>query len=374
MTEARIQGFVASGFEPVQDAFQANFDGGEELGAGFCVLRGDDILVDLVGGFADRSASLPWTHETIVPVFSTTKPIAALVMASVIDALPALYETPVSDVWPDFAANGKDAVTIAELLSHQAGLPGFAEEIDPDLWLDPAACAAALAEQKPMWPPGTAHGYHPMSWGYLIGELVQRISGRSLGTILREDFCEPFEIDFQIGLPASEDARIGQMQRPRALPSLGELNDAKKAAFMTKWAAPNRNAETWRRIEIPSANGHGTAKSVATLYGLFANGGRLDGQKLISDDAFDGLVELRTHGRDLVLPFETAFGAGVMHNVAGLFGPNPKTLCHAGWGGSMGLADPDLGISAGYVMNKQSNHLMGDPRASHLIEAVYACL
>lgn len=374
MSEPETQGFVTAGFEPVRDAFEANLASGEDLGAGFCVLRGDDILVDLVGGFADRAASQPWTHQTIVPVFSTTKPIAALVMASVIDALPALYETPVSDVWPDFGANGKDTVTIAELLSHQAGLPGFPEEIDPDLWLDPAACAVALAALAPLWTPGTAHGYHPMSWGYLIGELVFHISGRSLGTILREDFCEPFEIDFQIGLPPSEDSRIGQMQRPRALPSLGELNDAKKAAFMTKWAAPNRNAETWRRIEIPSANGHGTAKSVATLYGLFASGGRLDGKRLITEGAFDGLVEMRTHGHDLVLPFETAFGAGVMHNVAGLFGPNPKTLCHAGWGGSMGLADPDLGISAAYVMNKQSNHLMGDPRAGRLIDALYACL
>lgn len=374
MGEAPISGHVASGFEPVRKAFKANFADGEELGAGFCVFRGDEILVDLVGGFADASATRPWTEETIVPVFSTTKPIAALVMASIIDALPAQYETPVADVWPDFAANGKEDVTIGELLSHQAGLPGFAEEIDPALWLDPPACAAALAAQAPLWAPGSAHGYHPMSWGYFIGELVQRISGRSLGTILREEVCQPHQIDFQIGVEAEEDARIGEMQRPRSMPSLGKMSEPKRVAFLTKWSAPNRNAEAWRRIEIPSANGHGTAKSVARLFGIYANGGALGGEEIIGETAFDGLTELRTQGPDLVLPFETGFGAGVMHNVAGLFGPNPNTLCHAGWGGSMGLADPDLGISAAYVMNKQSSNLMGDPRAGRLIDALYKCV
>ncbi|MEL7547956.1 MAG: serine hydrolase domain-containing protein [Pseudomonadota bacterium] len=374
MPDFDINGFTASGFEPVRNAFEANFVSGDELGAGFCVFRGDDTLVDLTGGFSDRARTAPWAHNTIVPVFSTTKPIAALVMASVIDMLTAQYETPVAEIWPEFGTHGKAAVTIGELLSHQAGLPGFVDEIDPALWLEPARCAAALAAQAPLWEPGTAHGYHPMSWGYFIGELVQRLSSRSLGTILREDICEPNDIDFQIGIPASEDDRVAKLQRPKAMPDLGELNEATKVAFLTKWAAPNRNAEQWRRIEIPSANGHGTARSVATLFGIYTSRGMLGGQRVISPTAFAGLTQLRTRGSDLVLPFETGFGAGIMHNVAGLFGPNPNTLCHAGWGGSMGLADPDAGISAAYVMNQQSNHLMGDPRARCLIDAVYACL
>ncbi|MEM9225145.1 MAG: serine hydrolase domain-containing protein, partial [Pseudomonadota bacterium] len=178
MSEYPISGHVAPGFEPVREAFAANFAEDQELGAGFCAILNGETVVDLHGGWADRQKNKAWDGDTIAPVYSATKGISALVLARVIDRLPAGYETLVAEVWPEFAAAGKEAVTIAEMVSHQAGLSGFAEEIDPALWLDPPACAAALAAQKPIWPPGSAHGYHPLSWGYLIGELVQRIAGR----------------------------------------------------------------------------------------------------------------------------------------------------------------------------------------------------
>lgn len=369
-----VKGFVAPGFEPVRDVFAATFESGEELGAGFAAILDGETIVDIRGGFADRRQEQAWNEDTLVPIYSTTKGIAALVIASVIGGLDEGYETPVSQVWPEFAANGKGAVTIGEVLSHQAGLVGFVEPIDPGLWLDPEALSAALAGLAPMWEPGTAHGYHPLTWGYLAGEIFKRISKRSLGTVLREDFCGPSSVDFHIGLPTSEHDRVADIQRPRELPKLGELNEFNRTAFLTKWGAPDRGGAIWREIEIPSANGHGTAKSVAELYGLYANGGVLHGKRLIETNDFANLTKRRVIGDDLVLPFVTEFAAGVMRNNLGIYGPNPETLAHSGWGGSLALGDPDRHLSAAYVMNRQSNFLQGDPRARRLVDALYGCL
>lgn len=374
MTDFPISGFTAPGFEPVKEAFEANFVEDKELGAGFAAYLDGDLIVDLRGGFADRRKENPWNENTIVPIYSTTKPIAALVLASLIDSIPAGYETPVADLWPEFGANGKGTITIAQLVSHQAGLPGFVEPIEPTLWLDPTACAAALAQLTPLWDPGTAHGYHPLSWGYLIGEVVKRIDGRSLGTVLRQEIAGPAEIDFQIGTPAKDHDRVAEIMRPRALSDLGEINEATKAAFLTKWAAPDRGGAIWREIEIPSANGIGTAKATAQLYGIYAHGGQLNGKRVISDAAFDTLTQSRVKGQDLVLPYVTEFAAGVMRNNIGFYGPNPDTLCHSGWGGSLALGDPDRRMSAAYVMNRQSNSLQADPRATRLISSLYGCL
>lgn len=374
MTDFPISGHVSPGFEPVKEAFEANFDEGQELGAGFSAIIEGEIIVDLHGGWADRAKSKIWDANTIVPVYSTTKPIAALVLAKVINALPQGYETPVADIWPEFGANGKSEVTIAQMVSHQAGLPGFVEPVDPAIWLDPPACAAALAPLAPMWEPATAHGYHPLTWGYLIGELVHRIEGRTVGTILREDIAGPAGIDFQIGTPAADHGRVAEIMRPRALPDLGELNEATKAAFLTKWAAPDRGGAIWREIEIPSANGIGTAKAVAELYSLYANRGELNGKSIIPDTSFEALIEPSVKGQDLVLPFVTEFAAGVMRNNLNIYGPNQDTLCHSGWGGSLALGDPDRHLSAAYVMNRQSNSLQGDPRATRLVQALYGCL
>ena len=368
-----ISGHVSAGFEPVYDVFRSNFTDGHELGAGFAAYLNGELIIDLKGGYADRNKSQPWDDQTIVPVYSTTKPIAALVLASLMDKLPDGYETLVSHVWPEFGCAGKDQITLGQMVSHQAGLPGFIEPIDPSLWLDPPACAAALARLEPLWSPGTAHGYHPLSWGYLIGETVQRLSGHSLGTVLRESFTDAFEIDFQIGTPARDHHRIAEIMRPRALPELGELNTATRAAFATKWAAPDRGGAIWREIEIPSANGIGSARAVAQLYGVYAHSGTLADTRVIEDSCFQALTRSRVKGQDLVLPYITEFAAGVMRNNLGLYGPNPGTLCHSGWGGSLALGDPDRNLSCAYVMNRQSNRLQADPRATRLVQALYGC-
>ena len=381
MNTPPIHGHAAPGFEAVRDAFQANFEEGVEQGASVAVILEGQTVVNLWGGFADRAGHEPWTEDTLVPVYSTTKGVAALVLARVLASTHGRvsYETPVAEVWPEFAAAGKAAVTIAELVSHQAGLPGFSREIDPALWLDPPACAAALAGEPPLWDPGSAHGYHPLSWGYLVGELVYRIDGRSLGTVLAEDFTGTAQghaaaIDFHIGLPDELHGRVADILRPKALPDLGEINAATEAAFMTKWAAPNRGGALWRRIEIPSANGHGTARAVAELYGIYAEHGRLGDREILSPGIYEALTASRVQGQDLVLPYVTEYAAGVMRNNLRLYGPNPATLAHSGWGGSLALGDPDRRLSLAYVMNRQLNRLQADPRAVRLIDACYACL
>lgn len=374
MTPDNLSARVAPGFEPVIDAFAGNFAEGLETGAGFAAWIGDDLVVDLTGGFADRATSRPWTKDTIVPVYSVSKGISALVIARLVSDGLIDYDTPLAYYWPDFGAHGKDRVTVAEALSHQAGVPGFAEPIDPALWLDPPALSARLAEEPPQWTPGAGSGYHPLNWGYLAGELVRRVSGRSLGTILQEDICAPLGLDFRIGTPASEHERVAELKRPTAFPELGELNAHKRAAFLTKWAAPDRGGAIWREIEIPSANGHGTAAAVARLYGAYANQGQIGTTRLFDADTYAALTRERCRGLDRVLPFDMSFGAGIMRNVTGAFGPNPDTLGHSGWGGSAAFGDPDQQLSAAYVMNRQSNILLGDPRPGRLVAALYGCL
>jgi CubicO group peptidase (beta-lactamase class C family) len=369
-----VRGFVATGFEAVAEAFAANFAEGAELGAGFAAILDGHTIVDLQAGFADRDQTRPWSETTLVPVYSTTKPIAALVAAWCVERGLLDYEAPVADIWPEFAAHGKKRVTLAQMLSHQAGVPGFPDPIDPALWLDPPALAAACAALAPMWPPATASGYHPLTWGYLIGEVVHRAAGRTLGAILREEICAPRGIDFHIGTPASEHPRCAEIKRPTNLPQLGELNAMKRAAFLTKWSAPDRGGAIWREIEIPSANGHGTALSVAQLDAAFATGGLVEGGRVISPETCAALTQSRIAGQDYVLPFDVDFAAGIMRNRQLVYGPNPSAYGHSGWGGSMGLADPDRRLSASYVMNRQTHSLQGDPRARRLIAALYGCL
>lgn len=366
------EGYVAPGFERVRDAFEAGL--GEELGAAFAAIRGGDVVVNLWGGWANRDQTRPWAEDTIVPVYSTTKGISALVMAVLADRGLLDYNAPVASLWPEFSAQDKDSVTIRQTLAHQAGVPGFIEPIDPDLWLDPPACTAAIAALAPLWPPGTASGYHPMTWGYIAGEIALRSAGRSLGTILREDICAPLGVDFQIGTPESDHVRAAEMRKPTRGGDFGEITPPRKAAFFTKWAAPIRGSTLWRKIEIPAANGHGTALAVARLFEAYATGGMINGARVLSQEGFDALTKRVWKGDDLVLPFNLDWRAGILGNSNRIYGPNLEAFGHSGNGGSVGFGDPAAGVSAGYVMNKQSHHIMGDPRAGRLIDALYSCL
>lgn len=367
-----VEGFVAPGFERVRDTFAANL--ADELGAGFAAVRDGQVLVNVWGGFADRARTRPWARDTIVPVYSTTKGVAALVVAWIVDKGTLSYADKIGALWPAFAAHGKGDLTIAQVLSHQAGVPGFIDPIDPDLWLDPPACAEAIAALQPLWPPGTASGYHPLTWGYIVGEIAQRAAGRSLGNILRAEICEPLGIDFRIGTPESEHARAAEIKKPSRVADFGEITAPRRAAFFTPWATSKRGSKRWREIEIPSANGHATALAVAQLYEAFATGGAVGETRIVSDAVFAQAVAPRWRGDDLVLPFNLDWRSGVLGNSNLFYGPNVEAIGHSGAGGSCGFGDPLAGIGVGYVMNAHSHHLMGDPRSLRLIEALYACL
>lgn len=371
-----IHGFAGEGFDAVRDAFAASFESGLELGARFTLVRAGQTVVDLWAGHADRQRTRPFDETTLTPVFSTTKALAALLIARLVDAGKLWYDQPVADVWPEFAQAGKAAITVEQVMSHQEGLPGFPEEIEPTLWFDWDAICAKLAAMAPLWPPGSASGYHPITFGYIAGEIFRRVEGRTMGTALRQDLAEPFGLDVWIGLPDAEHHRAADLQRPSGLPNFGEVNAATRAAFLTRWSSPaGRGQAEWRRMEIPAANGHATAQGLARLMGALANDGWLDGEVILSPALIAEASRERIRGQDLVLPFEMSWGAGFMRNApVKVWGPGEATFGHSGWGGSCAFADPETRLAGAYVMNKQSTDLLGDSRPRRLVEAAYAAL
>jgi CubicO group peptidase (beta-lactamase class C family) len=371
-----IRGFCPPRFAAVRAAFAGNFAQGLELGARFALAIGGEVVVDLMGGWADRHETRPFDEETLTAVFSTTKAMASLMIARLVDEGRLAYETPVAEVWPGFAAAGKDRVTVGEVLSHQGGLPGFAEPMEPSLWFEREAIIARLEAMAPMWAPGTASGYHPVTFGYLAGEIFRRVDGRSLSAALRQDIAAPLGLDLWIGVPDAEHARCADVRRPTALPDLGRIDEIKRVAFLTKWASPGgRSLAEWRRAEIPSVTGHATAPALARMMAILAGDGTLDGRRLLTKEAIDQARRSRVRGHDLVLPFDIAWGAGFLRNEGlGIYGPGQESFGHSGWGGSCAFADPKRGVSGAYVMNRQSAALIGDARARRLIEAAYAGL
>lgn len=373
-----IHGHLASGFEPVAEAFKENFSERGELGAGFTLIRDGEILVDIHAGHSDRKGEQPWTAETIVPVFSTGKAITALVVAWLVDQERLDYDAPVAEVWPEFAQAGKGEVTLAQALSHQAGLPGYPEEMEPSDWFDRELMESRFAAMAPMWPLGEGSGYHPISYGVIADAVVRRADakGRTVGAILREEICGPRGIDFHIGVPESEHERAAEHVLPPRPPHLGSMTPEKSAAFLKPWSSPGRRGTAaWRSAELPAANGHGTATAIARLMAPFATQGRLDDAAFVSGAVIEAAMKERVHGPDRVLPFDLSFAAGVMINRdSGAFGPEPKAVGHYGFGGSCGFADPERGVSGAYVMNRQMDVLVGDARAKALIEAAYRCL
>ena len=369
-----IHGLCPPRFAAVKDAFAANFteapEGLNEQAARFSVCVGGEVVIDLWGGWADAARTVPYGEGTLTPVFSTGKAVMALLIAMAVERGQLSYDEAVATAWPAFGQAGKDRITVAQMMSHQAGLPGFSEAVDPTIWFDRQAVLDRLCAQAPMWPPGTASGYHPITIGFLAGELFRRAEGRSMGAALREDFPG---LDLWIGLPEAEHGRVAALRKPASAPHLGTIDAIKSSAFLDRGSAPGgRGSTEWRTIEIPSANLHGTALDLARIMGVLSNGGKLDGRTVLSPGVLAEMLRERIHGPDKVVPFEISWAAGLMRNEGlHIFGPNPTAVGHCGWGGSCAFADPDAGVSGAYVMTRQSPHLIGDPRAQRLIGAVY---
>jgi CubicO group peptidase (beta-lactamase class C family) len=379
MTETpEIHGTCPDRFSGVRDAFVRNFTDGpeglDEVGARFTVCRAGETLVDLWAGHADTARTRPFTEDTLTPVFSTGKAVMALMIGWAVERGLLDYEAPVAAIWPEFGQAGKADITLAQLMSHQAGLSGLSPSIDPTLWFEPEKILEALCRQAPLWAPGTASGYHPITIGYLAGEVFRRADGRTMGQALQQDFADPAGLDLWLGLPEAEHGRVAQMKKPTSAPDLGVIDAVKTAAFLDKGSAPaGRGSAEWRKMEIPSANMHATAEALARMLALVLPEG-LAG-KTLSGATRTALTRERISGPDRVLPFTLSWAAGFMRNQGvDVFGANPETVGHCGWGGSCAFADPATGVTAAYVMTRQSPHLIGDPRPTALIKALYAAL
>ncbi len=378
MTDTPFDLISDSKFDPVKDVFTANFEDGEELGAGFCIYQYGNCLVDFMGGWADRKKTTALTRDHLIAVFSSGKAIAALTLAWLVEEDMLGYNQEVRSIWPEFSRFGKETLTVADVMSHQSGLAGITNpEWEPQDWYNWDKTITELENQTPIWTPGSACGYHPVTYGFLAGEIVRRadLDGRMLGQVLREEIAEMFGLDIWIGMPESEFPRCAEMIKPKSLAKFGDINAATRSAFLEKWSSPgSAGVEVWRKAELAGSNCHATAKSLAQAMSLFISG-TLNGVPFLSEDTRNHLMETRISGRNLVLPFDIDFAAGVMKNAPNFFfGPTPETIGHSGWGGSCVFADPVTGISGAYVMNQQSNSLLGDPRPRRLIDAVYACL
>lgn len=363
-------------FSAVREVFLGHLADGQELGAGFSLALDGEIVIDLAGGFADRHRTKPFTSSTLVSVYSTTKAVTALMLARLVGQGRLDYAQTVASVWPEFAQAGKQDITVGQALSHQAGLSGFPEPMDPVLWFDHAAIADKLAAMAPLWPPGTASGYHPLTFGNIAGEIFRRIDGRTVGTALREDVAGPLGLDLWIGLPQSEHGRVSSIEKPREAANFGPVSPAVKAAFLTRWASiAGKGMDDWLSAEFPGAGGQAAAPALARLMAAYACDGLIGDARILEPGTAAKTCAQQISGRDLVLPFDISWGAGIMRNEPNFFyGPRADAVGHSGWGGSCAFADASRRLSGGYVMNRQSSALIGDPRPRALIDAVYAAL
>ena len=373
MTE--IHGFVHPRFEGVRAAFAANFASGEDVGASFCATLAGETIVDIWAGHADAAKARAWQEDTIVNVYSTTKTMCALTALVLADRGELDFSARVAHYWPEFAANGKAEVTVAQLMSHSAGLSGFHAKMSRDDLYDWQKVTGVLAAQAPFWPPGTAPGYHALTQGYLVGEVVRRITGQSLGTVFRTEIAGPLEADFHIGLPESEDHRVADLIPPPPGGSIAAVS----GAYLTQNMATNpaidpleTRTRAWRGAEIPAANGHGNARSVVAVQTVMANGGvGGNGKRILSEAGVRRALELQIEGDDVVLAMPVRFGMGYGLPGPALPLPNANSVYWGGYGGSLVIADMDARLCLSYVMNKMASTTVGDMRAAMLAGAVW---
>jgi len=369
-----IDGWCDPKFSAVREAFGANFANDLEVGASFVATVGGRVVADLWGGFRDARRTRPWERDTLVCVWSTTKVMTAA-SAWMLAARGALdLDAPVARYWPEFAAAGKDDLPVRYLLSHSSGLPGWDQPIDMADLYDWNRSTALLAAQAPWWEPGSASGYHAITFGHLIGEVVRRVSGRSLGRFFHEQVAGPLGADFHIGLAAEHEPRLGDMVAPTEAP--GEMTEMLRRVMTNPrgWSPNVARDRAYRAAEVPGANGHGNARSVARVATALALGGAVDGVRLLPERFFDSVLEEQIYGTDLVLGLPIRWGLGVGLPSAEMPLPSQRSFYWGGWGGSLCLMDVERGVACAYVMNKMGNTTMGDRRGLDLVAAVYGSI
>jgi CubicO group peptidase (beta-lactamase class C family) len=385
---ATVSGTCDARFAPVREAFETSFARGEEIGASVAVVLDGKPVLSLFGGHADPAKTRPWKADTLVNVYSTTKGMAALCLHQLIEEGKVDLDAPVARYWPEFAAAGKGEVPVRFLLSHRVGLPAVRKLLPNEALYDWSAMTAALAAETPWWTPGERHGYHAVTFGWLVGEVVRRVTGKSVGTVFRERIAGPLGADFYIGLPEAEDARVAELGAmvTQPAPDSGGFNLMEAfmkdpegmvaRAFMNPPSmAFGPNNPAWRRAEIPAANGQANALGIAKVYGAVV--APKAGHAVLSAESVARASQEHSQGADAVLQLETRFGLGFMIPQArrdARFGPGERSFGHPGAGGSLGFADPEARIGFGYAMNKMGPSILMDVRPLALIDALYSCL
>ena len=382
----QIEGYTAPGFEGVRETFEANFEKGLEVGAAFSAYHHGTKVVDVWGGIADSQTGRPWDERTLALVFSTTKGVTAMCANKLAQEGSLDVDAPVAKYWPEFAQGGKAEIPVSYLLSHQAGLAWIDGEMTAQEALAWDPVVDALARQVPHWAPGTAHGYHATTYGWLVGEVIKRVTGTSVGTYFREAIATPLGVDFWIGLPESEEPRVARLQGwiDDALaenPELSELMDQfigpetklGRALFAPGGALADTqiyNSRALHAAEVPAAGGIGDARSLARLYASCI--GDVDGVRVLTDQQLARATTQLTSGPNTVLlDMDIQFGLGFMVPSEFLALGGPRSFGHFGAGGSMGWADPEAGLAFGYVMNRMDIGLAGDARTFELVAACY---
>jgi len=370
-------------FTGVVDAFRANFATGLELGASLSVSIEGRNVIDVWGGWQDAERTIPWGRDTVACFFSSTKGVVALLALQLVDRGLLDLDAPVARYWPEFAQAGKETLPVKYLLTHEAGLSAIAKKMPFGSLSDWEAMTTALAEQAPWWVPGSGHGYHGVTYGHLIGEVIRRITGQTVGEVLREQLAGPLGVDLILGLPEAELHRTALMSM--APPTHGSFFDHWKPGDLGPKSFGNppdgndpnhSNTMRWLGAEIPAANGVGNARALDRMYAALACGGTLDGVRIIGPEWAAEAGRKQVEGMDLVMALPTAFSYGFEHTLPEWkFGPNPRTYGHNGSGGSLGLHDPDTGMSFGYVMNNMVWWpTRDDPRWAPIFDALYAAL
>ena len=378
-----MSGIVDRRFDAVRDAFAENFAVHGELGAAVCVVVDGRTVVDLWGGFRDLGSTLPWQGDTLVNVFSVGKAFVAATFARLVGRGLVDYDAPVAAYWPEFAAGDKGAVTIRQVLSHASGLPALRRRMEPGAMLHPRAMHEALAREVPWWAPGTAHGYHVNTFGFLAGAVVERVTGRTLGTYLREELCGPIDADVHVGLRADDLARVAQFRWPIDPPPEVEpegLVGMDLMRYNAYWnpsglsGAGVVNTRAWRQAEIPSTNTHATARGVARMFEVLGACGRAGDHDIVPGAALTEAVAEETVGHDLVLERPSRFGLGFQLTLPERpIGRSPRGFGHFGAGGSLGYCDPEDALAFAYVTNDMGPRWQ-NPRNQGLTAAIHDSL
>lgn len=364
-------------FAGVVAAFAANFANDGDVGASFCATVAGETVVDIWAGHADAARTRPWQRDTLVNVYSTTKTMCALTALLLADRNELDFGKRVAYYWPEFAAAGKADVTVAQLMSHASGLSGFRAKMCKEDMYDWEKVTTLLAAQEPFWAPGTAPGYHAITQGFLVGEVIRRITGQTLGTVFRTEIAEPLGSDFHIGLAASEDDRVAELIPPPPGGGIADMSDRPLTANMaTNPAIDPRETRTraWRAAEIPAANGQGNARSVAEIQTLLSNGGVSKGKRILSEAGARRVLESQIKGDDLVLGMAVHYGLGL--GLAGGLTPMPHDECcyWGGYGGSLVINDLKSHSTMAYAMNKMASTTTGDLRAFNLAIAMWQAM